>query len=255
MFGNIGGIIDRAANRLARLPVGPTLDIKLDRPIVSFSFDDAPMSAATLGAPILERHGVRGTYYLAGSFFEAREAQPPFMSEEQAQHLAERGHELACHTFAHRRLRNYSRRELSADLDKNAAVLNRLDNRGSERRSFAIPYTMAWPPATLAMRHRYTTIRGGRPGINGAGTFPTNLKSVELRELPGYIDAAEHWLREQQETRGWLIFFTHHVSDEPLPYSVSPANLESLVEKTLELGFAIKTVGDAYAEITKAQQS
>jgi hypothetical protein len=34
-------------------------------PIVSFSFEDFPRSAAANGAAVLERFGVRGTYYAA----------------------------------------------------------------------------------------------------------------------------------------------------------------------------------------------
>ena len=249
MSRNIGGIVDRIANRVARLPLGSRFDIRLDHPIVSFSFDDAPLSAAPLGAPILERHGARGTYYLAGRFFDDVEAEPPFMDGKAAQDLASRGHELACHTFAHRRLRDYSGAALRDDLADNEQILAGLDGGGGKR-SFAIPYTMAWPPATLAMRSRYTTIRGGRAGINGTGTDFTNLKSVELRELPGFLEAAEYWLERQAEERGWLIFFTHHVADATVPFSITPEALERLVERTQKMGFAIRTVAEAYAEST-----
>ena len=33
------------------------------QPLISFTFDDFPRSALTVGGEILERHGARGTYY------------------------------------------------------------------------------------------------------------------------------------------------------------------------------------------------
>jgi peptidoglycan/xylan/chitin deacetylase (PgdA/CDA1 family) len=35
--------------------------------MVSFTFDDVPKSAATVGATILEEYGGRATFYVAGS--------------------------------------------------------------------------------------------------------------------------------------------------------------------------------------------
>jgi peptidoglycan/xylan/chitin deacetylase (PgdA/CDA1 family) len=59
-------LADRISNRLMRhLPVA-TLEVPSQTPTVSFTFDDAPDSALTTGAQILEAHGVRGTFYIAG---------------------------------------------------------------------------------------------------------------------------------------------------------------------------------------------
>ena len=40
-------------------------------PMVSFTFDDLPKSAVTTGAGMLEAHGARGTFYVAGSLVGA----------------------------------------------------------------------------------------------------------------------------------------------------------------------------------------
>ena len=38
--------------------------------MVSFTFDDVPKSAATVGAPMLEEYGARGTFYVAGGLVD-----------------------------------------------------------------------------------------------------------------------------------------------------------------------------------------
>ena len=38
------------------------------RPLVSITFDDVPDTALVNGARVLERHGVRGTFYIAGGY-------------------------------------------------------------------------------------------------------------------------------------------------------------------------------------------
>ena len=43
-------------------------------PMVSFTFDDIPKSAATTGAGILEDHGARGTFYVSGGLVGTMES-------------------------------------------------------------------------------------------------------------------------------------------------------------------------------------
>ena len=51
--------------RLVRLAQRRPAAASPSRPMVSFSFDDAPASAALTGAALLEARGLRGTYYIA----------------------------------------------------------------------------------------------------------------------------------------------------------------------------------------------
>jgi hypothetical protein len=53
--------------RLALFSQPRLVTFKLDRPMLSVSFDDAALSAATDGARLLEGVGARGTYYVASS--------------------------------------------------------------------------------------------------------------------------------------------------------------------------------------------
>lgn len=62
----VDGLVDRVANRLIWRLASKPRDVITDAPLVSFTFDDVPDTALHNGAAILERHGVRGTFYIAG---------------------------------------------------------------------------------------------------------------------------------------------------------------------------------------------
>ena len=73
-------IADRFARLAARNLFARSVPAQNTRAIVSFSFDDIDETAATAGAAILESHGVRGTFYVAGSLCERSGGNGPFAS-------------------------------------------------------------------------------------------------------------------------------------------------------------------------------
>ena len=94
------------------------------------------------------------------------------------------------------------------------------------------------------LSRRYRTSRGIDGGVNRRGANLDRLASVEIRpdvaidELRGYIDSVV-------VHPGWLIYFTHDVSDSPSPFGCLPEVLEGLVEHSVKLGCEILTVDAA----------
>lgn len=64
---------------------------------VVFSFDDGGVSFYTKAAPILERYGFKGVFFISTSYI----GTPGFLTEAQIRDLAERGHEIGSHTHTH----------------------------------------------------------------------------------------------------------------------------------------------------------
>lgn len=245
MTPKIGTLADRIANRLMHTFPGPSVRIAPERPIVSFTFDDAPRSAWEHGAPILEAAGGRGTYYLAGGLIEAGSPELELISPDEAADLAARGHELGCHTFSHPKLSTLSRKALAADLDRNAAFLSALDGQSAPR-NFAVPFAMATPLRQRLLRDRFRTSRGGRPGINRGPTDLHYLSAVELRE--SFLDAngIEAWLDDLEQTPGWLILFTHHIADNPVGgFGLSAETFAKVVDSVDRRRIGMLTVNSA----------
>ena len=79
-----------------RAATGPSTPVNPDMPIV-ISFDDGDVSGYTTAAPILERHGFRGDFFVVSQWI----GQPGFMSAGQLRDLARRGHGIHSHSRTH----------------------------------------------------------------------------------------------------------------------------------------------------------
>ena len=77
------------------VPLGP------HGPIITFSFDDFPRTALTIGADIVERVGGRATYYVAMSLMNTTNNLGDQFCAEDLVSVVKRGHEMASHTFSH----------------------------------------------------------------------------------------------------------------------------------------------------------
>lgn len=244
MTQKIGTFTDRINNRLVRYFPGPAVRIETSEPIVSFTFDDVPASAWRAGARILENEGVCGTFYIAGVFIDQYDEQQQMISAKGCSELAAAGHELACHTFSHRKLSSFSRRGLEEDLDRNDRVLGSFD-ASRHGRNFSVPFGMASPVMQPLLRRRFRTARGIMPGINRGSVDPHNLAAVELRSDQNYLDAADGWLEDVLQKGGWLIIFTHDVSQSPSFYGCPEGRFQGLVHRAVSGGAKIMTVDAA----------
>jgi hypothetical protein len=83
------------------------------------------------------------------------------------------------------------------------------------------------------------------PGINRGSIDPYNLAGVELRADQNYLDAADRWLEDVLQNGGWLIIFTHDVSQTPSFYGCPEDKLQSLVRRAASGGAKIMTVDAA----------
>jgi peptidoglycan/xylan/chitin deacetylase (PgdA/CDA1 family) len=237
-------LVDRAANRLIWKFGGKPKLVRTDTPIVSFTFDDVPDSALFAGASILEKHGVFGTFYIAGGLAGRAEPARRLISPDGCRELAVRGHEIGCHTFSHERVRDYSGRSLARDLDRNAAYLK--EAAGAERvKNFAFPYNAAWPMARGELRRRFRTCRAGGEAINRGAVDPMMLKGVAIGQPEEAARSLTCWIDELANEPGWLVFFTHDIAERPTPYGCTPQTFEMLVRYSVEAGCAVLRVDQA----------
>jgi peptidoglycan/xylan/chitin deacetylase (PgdA/CDA1 family) len=240
--------------RLAKHVSCSTLSACARRAIVSFTFDDAPVSAALRGAPVLEEQGVRGTFYLSGGLLGRIGDIGPILDRSQAAGLAAIGHEIGCHTYAHSDVRNRDWDELRDGLDENARVLAELTG-GAVPRNFAYPFGGVSFAKKLRLQSRFGTCRGIYPGIN-AGRIDTGLlKAVPLYSNELDIGRADRWIAAAVEKAGWLIFFTHDVSDNPTPFGTTEPLLRHCIGAAVAAGCLCLPVGLAVDHIRAAART
>jgi peptidoglycan/xylan/chitin deacetylase (PgdA/CDA1 family) len=234
---------EKLSYRLARyLPVA-TWRANPAGAIVSFTFDDAPASAASEGAPILERFGVRGTYYLCGGLLGGPGDLTPILDRRQVEALGRAGHEIGCHTYGHTDVRSIDWPSLETSLRKNAETFSEIS--GGVLRTFAYPFGGISFGKKLRLQSRFETCRGIYPGINVGRIDAGLLKAVPLYSSMLDDESVRRWVEEAVATSGWLIFFTHDVGERPTPYGVTPDLLRAAVAAAVEAGCACIPVGEA----------
>lgn len=240
----VGSLADRLSNRLIWRFAGRPKTVGTTTPIVSFTFDDVPDTALTAGAAILEKYGVFGTFYITGGLAGQVEPDRTLISAAGCRELAGRGHEIGCHTFAHRAVRRMPGSALAHDLDRNAAWLRQA--AGIERaQNFAFPYNAAWPLARRELRRRYRSCRGGGGAINRGQTDPMMLKGVAIEQPEEKARALTRVIDDVAREPGWLIFYGHDVAERPTPYGCTPETFELLVRHAVESGCEVLTVSRA----------
>jgi len=214
------------------------------KPVASISFDDFPKNAWTVAGPVLARHGVRGTYYTAGGFCGRTVEETVFYDEADLTAMVAAGHELACHGFAHQPTPTLTTGELAADADRNREFLRPFLN-GEAPVSYAFPFGRVSPRTKRFYAPRFASSRGVHPGINAGRVDLAQLNTVSLELRCWDEKAIEASIQRALHDHGWLIFYTHDVSDAPSEYGSTPAMLDWALSRLAELRIPVLPVREA----------
>jgi peptidoglycan/xylan/chitin deacetylase (PgdA/CDA1 family) len=224
--------------------------IALERPAASFSFDDFPMSAWTVAGPILDRYGAKATYYAAGTYCGATEDGLAYYDEAALRAIHASGHEVACHSFSHEHGPTLSSTLLADDLERNAIFLKELLGE-VEPLDFAYPYGEVSPRTKRLTGARFASARGIHPGVNGPVADLSQLRAIPLERRSWSAAEVERWIAAAKAVNGWLVFFSHDVSDDPSPYGATPAMLEHALAAAQGAGFDLEPVAKVLARAVR----
>jgi len=235
-------ILERRAARLMRKRV---LTSKLDRPIVSFSFDDCPRSALENAAPILEGNGWRGTFYMAMGLCETTNHLGLHMSEADVKAAHKSGHEIADHTFDHIDGQQITPQNFIDNIDKNQAALAALDIPPS--RNFAYPYGCVSPTLKTAIAQKFELVRGvHNPKTGSANAALDTALLPSMRMYSG--EAINDIIRAVELLEGapqWLTIFTHDVREAPSDYGCTPDDMERIIRPIKDSGALVMPMIEA----------
>jgi peptidoglycan/xylan/chitin deacetylase (PgdA/CDA1 family) len=165
------------------------------------TFDDGWRDGLTTVAPLLERLGVRASFYVCPGMWGGQSAfvtgpAGALLTRDEARELHERGMEVASHTLSHPDLRGLGDAPLDAELRDSRAAIEALTGRPC--RTFAYPFgltdarvagrvraagyelALAWEP-----RRGWDRFEAGRlpgPPRHGAGRLALKLLGVRIPE-------------------------------------------------------------------------
>jgi peptidoglycan/xylan/chitin deacetylase (PgdA/CDA1 family) len=238
------------SRRLARtLPFRPAR-WRQDEPVVAFTFDDFPASAADNAAPILEDAGMRGTFYLATGLVGSAENGQPIASLDQVEALAEAGHEIGAHTHGHIDVQRTPNGALIADVEANGLVI--AETAGAPPKSFAYPYGIVSLRSKQTLMHRYAGLRGIAGGINRGVFDLAHLRAEELYDSTSSSASIDALLDRLERLGGWLIFYTHEVRRGPTGIGCSPAHFARAVAAVRRRGIRVEPVAATLRRIGAA---
>lgn len=243
-----GGLAGRIHQQLARrLGVTP-LKINLDRPIVTFTFDDFPRSALELGAVRLKARGWRGTFYVSGGLAGVTNHHGELFAPGDLLSLKTDGHEIACHGYSHLDASRLPAEAVAADAARNRAYLKSvgLDDVPA---SYAFAYGEATPQAKKRLLGTYSSLRGVQAGINRGVADRGLLKSVPLDGGDDGLKRAVAMVKDAARNPGWLIFYGHDIQDQPSEWGCTPDFLDVVLHTVEQSGAQVMTQSDALAAI------
>ena len=230
----------RAASLVYRRP----FLIRLQRPLISFTFDDFPRSALLVGGAILNRLGLAGTYYASlGLVGKETESGQIFLPDDLTT-LFKEGHELGCHTFSHCDSWETASGTFKDSVIKNRVALSELFP-GAEFDSFAYPVSLPRPLTKARIADYFLSCRGGGQTFNVGKIDLNQLSAYFLEKSRDNFQAVKDLIDRNREACGWLILATHDISCNPTPFGCTPEFFKNVVQYAVSSGARIVPVVEA----------
>lgn len=234
-------LYSRVCRRLTVKMAQKPLRLPQNRTIISFSFDDCPVSGLENGVSALEKEGWLSSIYVACGLFNVENHLGKMMGPEDVKALNNSGHEIGEHTFSHRDAKTMGIEKFQIDIDRNQAALADLGTPPSE--TFAYPYGETFPSLKKALESQFKGSRGINKKIH---TDTVDLN--QIGSLPLYsntIDSAVEAVKNVSQSGGWLTFFTHDVRENPSDYGCTPDTMRQIIEAVKDTGAEVLTIKDA----------
>lgn len=235
------GLRARVSRRLTPFRGRKMMTLKPGKTIVSFSFDDCPVSGIENGVKVLEQEGWLSTVYAATGLFGTENHLGQLMDNDDAQALHKSGHEIGEHSFSHQDANSMGLADMLRDIDRNQEALNALGLPQSE--TIAYPFGETNPGLKAEMADRFKGARGIQNKLHRHQVDLNQIGSLPLftDKLEDSIDA----IKSIGRSGGWLTFFTHDVRDNPSNWGCTPEVLSTIIKTVKDSGADVLSIKDA----------
>ena len=218
------------------------LNINLDRPLISFTFDDCPKSVVDDALPVLEKYGWQSSIYMAMGLCGTTNHLGLHMSESDVVAAYKSGHEIADHTFDHIDATTVSPELFSANIEKNQARMNALGLPLSQ--TFAYPFGQLDAGSKRVVHRKFKGARGIKSRIHRTSADLNQLNSNRLYSGQSFQDLMRD-ITKLTKNPGWLTIFTHDVRDNPSDFGCTVDEFKAVVEAVKNIDADVMTVIDA----------
>ncbi len=220
------------------------INLSLEFPIISFTFDDFPSSAYRIAGNILEKYNIRATYYTSFGLMDSVYSSGKLFSIDDLKGLIADGHEIGCHTFNHINSDECSCLEYERNIIKNKEKSVELLG-GYKLNNFSYPYGKGSFKLKRRIFKYFRSLRGILPGINVGWVDFGELRCNRLYTSTIDLSSVKELIQENKLKNGWLIFYTHDVCGNPSPFGCTPELLEKVVKLAVQSKARLWTMGQA----------
>ncbi|MCC8087720.1 MAG: polysaccharide deacetylase family protein [Rikenellaceae bacterium] len=161
---------------------------------ISYTFDDGLAEYYTMAAPELEKRGLLATFWINGSKINEDPdniMDTTRMTWAQLKEMADAGHEISNHGWAHKNFGRHSEEEIREDIYKNDSAI--FVNIGK------MPVTFCYPN-NARPRDKMCLATEGRVGTR------TEQRSIGSKATP---DDLEKWVETLIDNNDWGVGMTH----------------------------------------------
>ncbi len=221
----------------------PSLPGSFAEGMVTLSFDDSWTSQYTNALPILDAAGLKGTFYITSQPIQLQ--WTGFMTAANVKTIHQKGHEIGGHTVTHADLTTLSRTQLSQELRNSKTYIQGII--GSTISSVAYPYG-AYNSAVKSATQTagYSNGRSTDLGLNVKTTDKYALKSeCPLKTTP--FSQIKQAIDDAKANKQWYILCLHEVKEGGDEYSMTPAQLQQIVNYIKSSGIKAVTVKEGRA--------
>ena len=216
-------------------------------PHISFTFDDFPHSAYEGGGGILRKYNLRGSYYASLGLMGKESPIGKMFSLDDLRQIVEEGHELGCHTYDHIDAWKGKAPIFEQSINRNREALREILDR-THFKTISYPKSEPHPRNKLIAGNYFDCCRGGGQTFN-CGVIDLNLvKSCFIDKVNNETEETlKLKIDQNRKKRGWLVFSTHDVRENPSRFGCTPELFERVVRYAVDSGAVILPVCEVYS--------
>jgi len=215
-----------------------------ERPLVSVTFDDGLESQFKDAIPVLDKYGIKATFFLASGLLDSQDHLTP----SQVVKIVKDGHSLGSHGVNHIYLNNLSNEKLNYELKNSQELLSSKFNYPVI--DFALPYG-AYDEITLSgIEKYYRSNRTVEPGLNSIVDFNIYKIKSKVMELSEPVSDITDLVNQAKQSCAWLVLVYHDIDNNGDFFSVTPENFNLQMLELKKSGIEIVTYSRALDEIS-----
>ena len=214
--------------------------------MISITFDDGWKNQYTRAFPVLDRYGIKGTFYIISRMPEymLHEGEGR-MNDEEIRILSNKGHEIGAHSQTHPHLQISMPWKVRREVEGSKKDL---EDRGFKIEAFCYPYGRRnWFVDRVVANFGFLGARLAHGEYNTNTTDKFHLEAKCLRNFTT-LEEVKNWIDNAMDK--WLILVFHQIENNPPGWGVEQGMLEDICRYIKYKNLEVVTVSEGIRKLS-----